>query len=214
MINKKGFLLGAEGLLRLILAIVLVFIAFTACSKLGPKSSDQENKYILSFEDFVSGIDSQSRERTAYTVEMGKKSAIIGFSKDKNSWKCENCPGAGNKEIFKPTDSLSCKNSACVCLCKKDFRFEDEFGVCNELICIQTTQDFSSTTKVMGSNSFWKDGFLIVRDIENGNGLPKQIQEDIELFVDNPESKDLLTICTLDMREYNKDNLGYDGCTE
>ncbi|MCH8163864.1 MAG: hypothetical protein IIA99_07235 [Proteobacteria bacterium] len=83
---------------------------------------------------------------------MKKKSAIIGFSKDADSFSFNR--GLDLIKIDKPSDS-ECGEKACVCLCNGEYKLKDKkldgkftsFGECGrEYICKELKHDIVQKT--------------------------------------------------------------------
>jgi len=220
MKNKKS-LISLEGLVRIIIAVVLFLFVFGACSKAKSGLSDQEGINIISFEDFVNGVNGMRSDTTkkSFSITLKKDTAIIGFIKDTLSdpkdWKCRNCHGEAVMTFNKPSNS-ECNEKACVCLCTEGFNFDrgSNFISCGSLRCKTLTKDISERidvrTDYLGSNTYWENGFLFANDISQANGLNKYKPKDMDIFVDKVDDK--ITVCNSEMKRYVEDNCCTNSC--
>jgi len=105
--NKKGesTVLPIETIVRLLGGLLLAFIAVAvivvSCSRL--YSSD--DKYVESFEEFVEDVNAMSNPRDSFSIDIKKKSGIIGFSANGEGFECINCRG-GDKIISKKVNII------------------------------------------------------------------------------------------------------------
>lgn len=216
--NKKAIEINWEAILRLILLIPLIILVLIACNASVPK----EEKYLQSFNDFVSGINSMSTQKKLFEgIKLEKKTAIIGFRKPNPNetstppnWKCVNCAGTGTEDrVFLRFDHPECAGSACACLCKEGFKFEggtQKLGKCESFECKAINKQISDKTYVLNKNTYWQNGFLIVRDVDNANGLPKYTPERVNIAANYV--KGILTVCTAGMVQHNIKNNISDSC--
>lgn len=200
MKNKKSGIPVLSALLRIIIAIVLVFVFFAACSNIRNAFSNKDDKVIGAFEEFANGINDMSKETKSFEIEFKKGSAIIGFTKNSAGspldWQCFNChttsPPQPSRAYLGPPNS-ECVGSACICLCLEGFSFDLNFGKCpSALICKGLTKDIKETTIIMSSDhsfsnddTYWKNGFLFANDVDQASGLAKIKTSKMQLFVDN-----------------------------
>ena len=131
--NKKAAAETVEILVRIVIALVLLFAAFNIGKKVAGtifgkseamnsfnKLADDLNSLELGTgEDFV-------RKETFISLDRG--TAVVGFSKTAQEFKCYGCinPEAFQREgefyysINRPPNQ-ECNNKPCICLCRKDF---------------------------------------------------------------------------------------------
>ena len=223
MKSKKSGIPILSALLRIIIAIVLVFIFFAACSKVRNALSNEDDKVVASFNEFAEGINSMPDTAKKFEVEFKKGSAIMGFKKgDINvNWDCVNCNPT--RAYLRPPNS-ECVSSACACLCLEGFSFDSNFGKCSSaLICKALKRDnkekdikeitiIKSIDKLFSNDdTYWKNGFLFANDVDNANGLPKIKTNKLELYVDN--NNGVVSVCTKAMRDNNQRMFRNDRCT-
>lgn len=209
--NKKSFEINVEAIMRLILLIPLIILVLIACNASTPKVE----KYSQSFNDLASGINSMSSQKKLFEgIKLEKKTAIIGFGSPKvgvtsedNGWKCTNCGGTGTEDrVFFRFNHPECSGTACLCLCRKGFAFEggtQKLGKCESFECKSISKNLAEKTYVKDKSIFWQNGFLIVRDMDDINGLPKYTPERVSIAANYISG--ILTICTADMAENNPD---------
>lgn len=207
MKNKKADeQIAPEAVVRLLLVALVAFVLFAACSNFDFSSG--EDKYELSFQHFVGGINSMSSSRTLFEdVKIKSGTAIIGFANGADSWKCYNCHDKDSLPTrkFDRPSSPECGASACVCLCKEGLDFEggkNKVGKCKSLDCKVLEKNIAPKTYVLSETSYWQDGFLFVVGREGLNGLPKYSSEEIDIFADNKNG--ILTVCDASMKSFNE----------
>lgn len=229
MKSKKSGIPILSALLRIIIAIVLVFIFFKVSTRTLHAFSDKDDKVVNGFEEFANGIIDMSSTAKRFEMEFKKGSAIIGFGKGSSGadWQCFNChttnPPQPSRAYIRPT-SDACVGSACVCLCLEGFNFDSNFGKCpSALICkalkreahekdIKEITIIKSSDKLFSNDdTYWKNGFLFANEIDNANGLPKIKTNKLELFVDN--NNGVVSVCTGAMRDNNQNMFGNNRCT-
>ena len=221
MKNKKSGIPILSALLRIIIAIVLVFIFFAACSRVKNAFSNEDDKVINAFEEFANGINDMSSTAKSFEVEFKKGSAIVGFRKGDGSaplnWDCINCNPT--RAYIRPSNS-ECVGSACICLCLEGFSFDSNFGKCpSALTCRVLKKDIKEITILKssdndydaGDDTYWKNGFLFVNGIEEGAGSGIISISPAAFFVDN--NNGVVSVCTAIMRQNNKNMFGNDRCT-
>src|SRR3989338_1692453 len=123
MNSKKSGIPVLSAILRIVIAIVLVFIFFAACSKVRNALSNKDDKVIDSFNELANGINDMSSTAKSFEVEFKKGTAILGFRNGGGAalnWDCINC--GPTRAYLRPTNS-ECVGSACVCLCSDGFSF-------------------------------------------------------------------------------------------
>ena len=228
MKSKKSGIPILSALLRIIIAIVLVFIFFVACSKVKNAFSNEDDKVINDFEEFANGINDMSSTAKSFEMEFKKGSAIVGFRKGASAWDCHNCHtthASPTRAFIKPSND-QCVSSACMCLCLEGFLFEggaNKLAKCGNLICkglkkgikekdIKETTIIKSSDKLFSNDdTYWKNGFLFVNGIEEGAGSGIISISPVTLFVDN--NNGVVSVCTKAMRENNQKMFGNDRCT-
>ena len=141
MFNNKKSLFVFKFLIRIIISLAVIFLVLVpACGKIRAAFFNTDTKYIGSFEEFVGEINQLSDEPSGtgkrLSLELNKKSAIIGFRKSADGYECKNCyfdVGASGTlsitsiKVDKPANS-ECNDAdkACVCLCNGKFELEHE----------------------------------------------------------------------------------------
>ena len=207
--NKKssvGTMMGT--IMVIIITLAMVFLVFMpACNKARSALPSEDKQYIRSFEDFVNGINDMTIEKKQFLLELKKESAIIGFSKDSESWVCNNC---GPARTYKKPTTANCRDSACTCLCIEGFEFDDENnGRCETLMCKTLEKDIMARIEIP-NNKYWDNGFLFATHIADANGLEEFKGKDLTLFVDNKDGK--IGVCNGDMLKYHEDWGGFSEC--
>lgn len=210
--NKKSFIV-ISAFVRLVIALVLFLVAFAACVNIR-SGFDENERYVLSFEDFVNSINDLERTKTSVDVAIKKKTAIIGFRENAEAWVCRNCHEDNGDTIGFPKTTDTCIGTACVCLCTEGFELGDSNLIsCDDLYCLPITKNIADMTHVLDGKS-WENGFVFANDRENVNGLKKYKIDVMTLYVDNVD--ETITVCNDDMKEYNKnlfpDDINYDSC--
>lgn len=231
MKNKKSLTI-VNSLVSIIIAVVIFLVIIL------PNGTRVMSAFFgggsESFEAFVNGIKEMAMrpEKTeSFALQLNDKSAIIGFGKDTDAFKCYSC-GEGinedkiNKITFKP-DNPECNSKACVCLCDSSFETKSGtvsgipgnvwIGKCNSgLICKTINTNIAGKTIIrkmghipgFGSDLYqhWIDGFLFTRGVDNANGLSVNKEEIITLHVQKKES--IIGVCNSGMLKFNKEVLG------
>ena len=202
MITKKGLIV--EALMRVIIAVVLVVIAFNIGKKVAEAAFGGSNLQ-EPFNKFVQEINKVEGSKEAFII-LETNTAIIGFSKDKDyqCYGCGACPKEKLETQFKHHPNAECKDSACVCLCLKGLpKIKGEQQVldisCENLQCKKLNSDIypkielgDLVYKKYGSNfnrlSSWQGGFLYARDVgevsASISGLPKNSERKMTVFLE------------------------------
>ena len=203
MKNKKSQMM-IRSIVVLIVTIALVFVFFAACTRLRENLTDTEDTYLLSFQDFVDGINAMdNRDKMPIDIKLEKNSAVVGFRSSNDNWECWNCHGASSKptRVFvKPSTNAECVGNACICLCR-GIKFEGDTATCDHLNCETLNKEIVQRTEVL--ETFWENGFLFGNHLKNGNGLDEFKGNKLELFVD--KEGNTITVCNNEMRNYNDD---------
>jgi len=222
MKSKKSGIPVLSAILRIVIAIVLVFIFFAACSRVRNALSNEDDKVINSFNEFANGINDMSKETKSFEVEFKKGSAIMGFRTGGAAlnWDCSNC--GPTRAYLRPTNS-ECVGSACACLCLEGFSFASNFGKCpSALICKKLTKEIKEITILKsadndfdpgggaGSDTYWQNGFLFVNGVEEGASGVISLSP-ATMFVDN--NNGVVSVCTSTMKKYNEIKFGNERCT-
>ena len=231
--TKKKSEITLTAIVELILVIVLFLIAFVACTTIKNGFSNNDEKYIASFKDFVNGINDMTNPRKVFTVEVKTRSAIgsaiIGFSKEGNAWKCVNC---NPDRSFSKPHNQQCDNNACACLCLDGFKFKGILGQCEKPLICETLEDIRKTAinikqitiissnddKFQPTDTYWENGFLFANgvtlfdnDINDANGMKNFMGNQMEIFVD--KDNNVISVCNAEMRQRNKNAFNDDKCT-
>ncbi|MEK6892280.1 MAG: hypothetical protein AABX25_03785 [Nanoarchaeota archaeon] len=193
MHKKKG--MAIEALMRIIIAIILLFIAI----KVGQKviSIFAGSDAPKSLEDFTQELnDLKNGESKSAFVILDPDMAVIGFSKSATEFRCYGCLSDreySGKLIYyamkKPAYS-ECSDKACACVCLSDFSAlpasegEARELYCRKFYCRTLTTDIASDLSLQGpskrsgvdlpSYPYWQNGFMFVRATSSGtpsNGM-------------------------------------------
>lgn len=222
--NKKGISFGIDAFSRLIIMIVAFWFVFEFGGKVwaaafgGSNIQEEFNKFVAQVNEL------NVRSRQAFVV-LDKNTAIVGFSKNADSFKCLSC-GSLRTEItsyFKKPDNKECKeqneNKACICLCKKSIIIDKStqpYGMkCDEPLCKTLKKDLIDSVELKDyieelekngqsypflKNSRWSGGFLYEK--QSGidfilNGLPKQQGNRFTVFIqqDVIDGKEYVAVC-------------------
>lgn len=224
MNNKKSGIPVLSALLRIIIAIVLVFVFFVACNKVRNAFSNEDDKVVDSFEEFADGIIDMSDPKS-FELEFKKGTAIMGFRKGDIDvkWDCVNCNPT--RDYPRPT-SDACVGSACVCLCLEGFSFDSNFrGKCPSALRCKALKrnnaekDIKEITIIKSNDNdyddsddtYWKNGFLFANSVESASGISKISVNKLQLFVDN--NNGVIVVCNAEMKTYNEGKFGKPICT-
>ena len=207
MKNKKSQMI-IRSIVVLIVTVALIFVFFAGCARVRKNLVNTEDTYLLSFQDFVNGINAMDkRNKISIDIKLEKNSAVVGFSSANEDWKCWNCHDTSSQPtrvfVNSPT-KVECVNNACICLCS-GIKFEgstNKLATCDHLDCETLNKEIASKTEVL--ETFWENGFLFGNHLKNGNGLDEFKGNKLELFVDKEDNT--ITVCNNEMRRYNKDN--------
>lgn len=182
MHKKKG--MATEALVRIIIAVILLFIAI----KVGQKvinvfaGSDAPK----SLEDFTQEInDLKNGESKSAFVILDPDMAVIGFGKSAAEFRCYGCLSDreySGKLIYyamkKPAYS-ECSDKACACVCLSDFSAlpasegEARELYCRKFYCRTISIDVAPKISLQGplqekgislaTYPYWENGFMFVR---------------------------------------------------
>jgi hypothetical protein len=226
--NKKALVMKA--LVRIIIAVVVfLLLILPACNKMrSALSSDTK-----SFEEFVDGINEmQPGETRSFLLKLNDDSVIAGFDKDADSFQCYNCgQDTGLSRITKkPENNEACTNIACICLCDGDFAIDYDYsgslayhttGKCkSDFTCKALNADIGIRDIILiGERTFvfsedldvyWVNSFLFSRGINYVNGLSKNNDEIITLYVEKKAegSENIIAVCNQEILDFNKEKLG------
>lgn len=220
--NKKSLVMRA--LVVTIIAVVVFFLlVLPACNRVGDAFFSYDTK---SFESFVGEINNMPTERMdEFILNLNDESAVIGFGKNTDAFKCYECVEGIKESIVPKPDNQECKETACVCLCDKDFEANGPGmtgnrwqGKCNKpFICKKLDQNLDIADKTVigksggsltGSDMYWSKSFMFTRNIpQQLNGLEENSDETIGLYVEKKAS--LITVCNNEILDFNKGT-----CTE
>jgi hypothetical protein len=231
--NKKSLVL--ESLVRLVVTIgVLLLIVFPAGERVYTAFFGSDTKYLQSFEEFVNNINDMRLERETFSIRLREESAIAGFSKNSDKFECYNCyVGVQDRPtiIFNKPKTQDCSGRACICLCKDDFKLNNDIlngktikvAECEELTCKSLNKDIVENLpvkiypgfkmfgfQILGGAEYWKNGFLFANGVTGTNGLKLYNQESNNLIVEKRQN--FIGICNPDMLKYNLDELKTDRC--
>jgi len=202
---KKGFTMGLEEFVKIILTLILVFLVFKIGEKIaytfGGSNAPKE------LENFVKELDLLPEGETKESfIMLDPDMALIGFSKTIDEFRCYGC--FQDRETYstqllyyfrkKPIVS-ECKDQACVCLCLEDFGSSNaESGnkalTCKKTFCRPLIYDISPRISLEGPTRFrkitmlnypyWENGFFFVRSSNAdfpSNGINPSNQENKQL---------------------------------
>lgn len=184
MRSKKG--LAIEALIRIIIAVILLFIAI----KVGQKVIDifagsDAPKGLESFAEEINGLKRIEEFKSAFIV-LDPDMAVIGFSRDAADFRCYGCItdefSAAGKTIYytmkKPT-YIECKGKPCACVCLGDFSVlpashgDARELYCRKYYCRSLEIDIAPDVSLQGplrrsgidrsSYPYWQNGFMFVR---------------------------------------------------
>lgn len=225
MIKNKKSLIVIEAIIKLlILLAVITWVIVPLFNKAHDALFDPEQDYINSFNSFVEWVNFELGvdERDDFELEIGAKRAVVGFSKDADRFECINCWDKDKTLVYdKPFDDEECQGTACICLCRDEFKFKEiEFsgkkvksGSC-DYTCKALNPDIVTQTVTVNSRSntniIWNNGFLFASLLPLSNGLVSSGVFTKRVYVD--KTQDTISVCNDEMLEHNV-NIGIDGCT-
>ncbi|HLC50419.1 MAG TPA: hypothetical protein VJI97_03240 [Candidatus Nanoarchaeia archaeon] len=183
MNSKKGFTM-AEALMRIIIAVVLLFIVF----KFGKGIADSlfgGGDALQSFESLANEMNSQDNWIAKPTLlSLDEGTGVIGFSRI-GDFQCMGCAGDSKDSvtsIFKRPQAAECAGNACLCVCTNGLKINIDKSPsetsCENIYCKAITQDIYPSYNLKDgkfktyngqTTSSWKNGFIFVRDIDNGD---------------------------------------------
>lgn len=194
MMFKKGLVLNA--LMRIIIAIVTLFFVFKACTAVADVFTGTKG-YTSSFSQFVDEVNTlKNLEAREAIVTLPEASAIIGFAKSTDQFRCIGC---GNQfssteyffEIPKP-DNEACKTTSCACLCfdaslgeqSQQGNFNIRPFNCEQASCKKITHDIMEVISLekavrdqgrqLANYPKWEGGFIFIRSDDISNGYKKE----------------------------------------
>ncbi len=123
-----------ESLVRLLVAVLLIWGTFAIGDAIG-KSLFGGAKEHSAFQRLVGELSSPGTgESYSFDVVLDKGNALIGISKNRNSFRCIECRKNGWKQEFKRP--VSCPTGkSCVCLCRGAKRDDKSFSSTSEISC-------------------------------------------------------------------------------
>ncbi len=220
--SKSGADINFEFIARLFLAALLVFLILKACGKIDLFDSDK--KYIQSFGKFVDGINEMTIIEETFSLELKEKAAVIGFSRNSEYYECINCYGGMDdkaKIVVEKPITEECTGNSCICLCDGGFELQEKefkgqqvkFGQCQNvrLQCRPLRWDIIDIMPIGNlGKEYWKNGFLFTNSVSGANGLKTYEKETTTFKVGKVQN--IIGVCNLDMKEFNKNELGIDKC--
>ncbi len=183
--NKKAIMI-TEALMRLMIAIVLLFIVFKIGKQVVYALFGGSNS-IQSFEKLVEEMNSIKGYENPKEIllSMDKETAVVGFSKNSEEFQCKGCKDTsfGIYFIKKPYNE-ECKNEPCICLCRgltlgnDPDRMDETKFECKQFFCKKLKYDIAPkisfketldkkkviTLNYPSSHSpYWENGFFFMR---------------------------------------------------
>src|SRR3989344_8229792 len=182
MNKKKG--MAIEALMRIIIAVILLFIAIRVGQKvISIFAGSDAPKSLETFTEELN--DLKNDESKSAFVILDPDMAVIGFSKSATEFRCYGCLNDkeySGKLIYysmkKPAYS-ECSDKACACVCLSDFSAlpasegEARELYCRKFYCRTLTTDIASDLSLQGprkrsgvdlpSYPYWQNGFMFVR---------------------------------------------------
>ena len=184
MIKGKKSLM-VETLSRIIIMVILVFLAFYIGKKIvGTFSGSDAPQRLEVFAEEMNSLQNGEIKEAFLIMESGM--AVIGFVKNTNEFRCYGCfqdrESFSEKLLYysmkKPTNS-ECSEKACACLCFKGFAAGEitESGArklsCDKTYCRTIDADISPEISLevpirlrkitLANYPYWENGFLFVR---------------------------------------------------
>lgn len=181
--SKKSIMI--ESLSRIIIMVILVFLAFYIGKKIvGAFSGSDAPKNLQTFADEMNSLKSGESKEAFLTLDS--EMAVIGFIKTSAEFRCYGC--FQDRETFsdrllyyaieKPTN-YECKDKACACLCLKGFSAEEITEsesrkiFCQKYYCRPIEFDIAPEISLegpirlrkitMANYPYWQNGFMFVR---------------------------------------------------
>lgn len=173
--NKKAAAEMVEILMRIVIALVLLFAAFSIGKKVANLVFGGNNEAIDSFNQLTKDINSlqlgtnedYAGKQTFISLDSG--SAIVGFSRNTQEFRCYGCEAALGSatsystveqgpifySITKPPNQ-ECNDKPCACFCKKDFKKGELAGgkieiTCGSFVCSSLNTDIYSRISLEGA---------------------------------------------------------------
>jgi len=220
--NKKSIFIGVGALMMLIVSIVLFVVIIKSTGHISNfLFGSSGDKYMQDFIKFVEDINNQrSGTSPPNLIKLKENSAIVGFTKNSDSFECIDCYSDKTSHIIveKPPNP-ECENNACICLCVEEFQLVDttykfesiKESFCPKFECEELEPDIASNVAIPGdSKGYWKNGFLIVNNVPGANGLKSFNPQIDHIIVEKRQN--IMGVCTREMIEYNRNELGFDKC--
>lgn len=199
MISNKRAEAGVfswETIARIILALILLFAAFSIGKKVAGvifgKSETMDSFNQLTKDINSLQLDSNEelvRKPTFISLDSG--SAIVGFSRNTQEFRCYGCEAAlGSSTSYRTVEqgpifysiqkpsNQECNDKPCVCFCKKDFKKGELAGdkieiTCGSFVCGSLNTDIYSRISLegalrnngitLGAYPYWENGFFFNR---------------------------------------------------
>ena len=191
MYRKKG--MAIEALMRIIIAVILLFIAIKVGQKVASIFSGSDApKSLETFTDDINNLGNGESKQSFIILDPNM--AVIGFSKNAVEFRCNGCiqetaefkdgvrPSNPNLDQYysmkKPSYS-ECTNNACVCVCLSDFGvLPNSHGDSRELYCrkfycrtintdvspkIYLQIPLQKKKIVLPAYPYWENGFMFSR---------------------------------------------------
>ena len=222
--NKKGMFIFDTFVETIIVVVLLIFV-FNIGKRVAEAAGFGQNNLANleeEFNKFVKNIDNvQVGPESQIFVNLYPNTAIIGFSKNADSFKCIACGSSTSKDIisfFNKPQNKECKEGSCICLCPHSIQIDTSKEPplemkCENMICKPLKDDlaesielskyfeqFERTEPLRYSNikyARWAGGFLFERHSRSNfisNGLPPQQNTRSVIFAQKKNDNGVYTV--------------------
>jgi len=210
--------LVTETIVRLVIAVIIVFVLGFGGCKIYNNVFDTERKYLESFGEFVDFTNEMELGTDNFLLKLKEKSAVIGFDKEGGGYSYVTTSLKSNDEseqaIFMKPSNEGCLGSSCICLCFDGLMKSGSTLTCGRIECKQLkNSDIVSSNLIFSPElpndqnkkfTYWKNGFFFGRSISKDyNGLPKKKDEIFQLKIEKIVigNKFVLGVCNSDIND-------------
>lgn len=224
--EEKKSLLMVSTLVRIIIFTAIFFlILLPAWNKVEAAFFNSGQKSFEAFVDKINGMVQYPKKTESVVLELNDKSAVIGFSKNTDAYRCycgSKWSGPSIVErlnvIINKPNVPECIADACICLCDIKTETKDILGSgsgligrCENSICkkLNGGMDITPKTNMKPDDGsipqYWDRGFLFANGFNNLNGMQMSMDKINTIYIQ--KEGNIIGVCDGNMLQYNKDKL-------
>ncbi len=215
--GRKGIMVYA--LMLMIITVVLLFSFFKLGARVAEAIGFGTSKLEPEFDRLAKELNSLNAKSRQEFMFLEPNTAIIGFSRDADSFKCISCGSESyiisyfNKPKVKECGDSNDKKS-CICLCKTQLQVAKSGEMkCDDIVCKTLKKDLINSVELKDyilefekntrdnydflKKAKWEGGFLYERKDYFTNGLPWYQGNKFTVFLqqDNIDGNDYVAVC-------------------